>query len=141
MNRPIKFRVWHKGKNEWVHEPGWEPNILGECILFGEWCRVPPEELNDLEVLQFSGLKDSAGKEIYEGDIISYSYEKTWGDESDCLISSCEKKIAEVFYKGCGFHLNESEEYQPTIDNYCFGAIKIIGNIFENPELLERNSA
>lgn len=72
MNRPIRFYVWHKGRNEWLHGSGvcGGCNILGETILLGGWCRVSLEELNDLVVLQYTGL-DVGDHEIYEGDILN----------------------------------------------------------------------
>jgi len=132
-NRPIKFRVWHKGRNEWVHPPGQEPNILGESILLGGFCQVPLEELNDLEVLQFTGLKDSAGKEIYEGDI--------------CDVGIVTRTID---YGIGGFYLasNPLIEYLPantdalSLDfNPSWIDVKIIGNVWENPNFFERKDS
>jgi len=132
MNRIIKFRVWHKGKNQWVHPPGIEPNILGEIILLGEFCRVPLKELDDLEVLQFTGLKDLAGKEIYEGDIC----------DTGMVIGTIDYGIG-------GFYLasNPLIEYLPANTDalsHDFDPswidVKILGNAWENPNFFERNS-
>ncbi len=71
MSRVIKFRAWHEGRKEWLHdgEPGC--SILGETIwAFGEWCRVPIGELNDVVVEQFTGLLDKDGREVWEGDVV-----------------------------------------------------------------------
>ncbi len=75
MSRPIKFRAWHEGRKEWLHDssaPCGGCSILGETIwAFGEWCRVPIEELNDVVVEQWTGLHDRDGQFIYEGDIVA----------------------------------------------------------------------
>ena len=74
------------------------------------------------EVMQFTGLKDKNGKEIYEGDILEFT------DQTTSL--SKPFKIREtVKYLGCSFYPN-------------FGANEgeIIGNIYENPDLLTLNT-
>lgn len=122
MNRIIKFRVWHKGKNEWYHGPGHEPNILGECVLLGGFCNVPLEELNDLVVLQFTGEKDRKGQEIYEGDIVEFrtvNHERLATDE--VVFEAGAFRL-----NGIGYHLDEV-------------SLRILGNRFENPELVDRN--
>lgn len=96
MSRPIRFRAWHNGTKAWLHDSACASggcNILGETIwAFGEWCRVPLEELNDVVVEQFTGLVDKAGREIYEGDILeitsqeprhgaNYSLGEHWMDD------------------------------------------------------------
>ena len=84
----------------------------------------------EYELMQYTGLKDKNGKEIYEGDVVSYKYLKGF--------SKITKEIkAEVeFVSGSfGFY-----EYQREDDEYfnrdnlvdCI----VIGNIYENPELL-----
>lgn len=72
MSRTIAFRAWHQGRKEWLHDKSWGGcHILGETIwAFGEWCRVPLEELNDVVVEQNTGLKDRHGVDIYEGDTL-----------------------------------------------------------------------
>lgn len=123
MNRKIKFRVWNKGKNQWVHGPGHEPNILGETILLGGFCIVPVAQLNDLEVLQYTGLDDKDGKEIYEGDIIS-------GEFFDTEYHHAETIKHEVVFNNGAYNIASSNWHKPTLE--------IIGNIFENPELLKK---
>lgn len=134
-DRPFRFRVWHRAKKQWVHGPGDEPNLLGETILLGEWCRVSIEELNDLEILQCVGLKDSKGIEIYEGDILSHCK-----GESILAVQYCE----EYARFGGLIMLQHGEE----VENDCFvwfddygmpDKCEVIGNIYDNPELLNEH--
>lgn len=78
-----------------------------------------------LELMQYTGLKDSNGKEIYEGDISLDWRDKPvvveWNDE----LGSCGCCGWDEF-QGCGF----VNVYQ---------GMEVIGNIYENPELLEVN--
>ena len=120
MKREIKFRVWLKPIH-WDDEDneglmthhdlplgGWDRwwlNLDNSCGLDGEFT------LDMIEIMQYTGLKDAKGKEIYEGDIV--------------LLSGYGK------YK-CEFPFVEL--YQASME----GDIQnIVGNIYENPELLE----
>lgn len=105
MNRVIKFRAWDKNKKE-MFDP------VGEM------------DLNNDGVMQFTGLKDKNGKEIYEGDIVK-----------DCSDSDL---VFEVKWDNdwAGYKLPESfdEEYNYPISQI---TLEVIGNIYENPELLK----
>lgn len=72
-----------------------------------------PAEMKDCELIQFTGLSDKNGKEIYEGDVLKTKY---------------GHKI--FFYCLVNYHLWNIENI------LAFSEIEIIGNIHENPELL-----
>ena len=87
----------------------------------------------DIEVLQFTGLQDRNGKEIYEGDILKYNFP----------YDGRLKHIGPVTYfeTQASFGLkdiygNEIPLYRITANNY----FEVIGNIYENPELLEEKN-
>lgn len=151
MNRRIiKFRVWNSKTKSWVHGPGQEPHLFGETILLGGFMQgVPLLDLNDCVPLQFTGMLDDDGKEIYEGDIVSYgsdsqrydsvvAYHKdgfvghnffherdsSWIGVYDAL---WKRKGADAYFQGY-----YRTDMQLTGHNY----IIVIGNIYENPELL-----
>ena len=66
---------------------------------------------------EFTGLKDKNGKEIYEGDVLTGDYQIIFDD------SAFSANINQCFY-----HLDE----------YFLKDKEIIGNIYENPELLDK---
>lgn len=131
-NREIRFRAWHSTKNEWLHDTEHACNILGEMILLGGWCNVPLEELNDVIVMQFTGLLDKNGVEIYEGDIVRVTYQDE-DDRGDITIH-----LAVGFNPTCAaFDLFENGTPTETMDSV--GETEIIGNIYQNPELVSIN--
>lgn len=127
--REIKFRGKCSQSKRWVY--GWLlTNKLGtyivteenphECtqnhyIEIDEYCRVVPESVG-----QFTGLHDKNGKEIYEGDIVDVNYTVKYIDP--------DKQDEEEFHKFANDDL-----YRFVRDKYA----EVIGNIYENPELLE----
>jgi len=131
MNRIIKFRVWNKKTNNWVQGCGRHENpsldgvnLFGETILLGGFMNgVSIEDLDDCETLQFTGLKDKNGKEIFEGDILECDYGEYRG-------------LGKVIYTMQGFYIESRYGVliQDTVPTMKYS--NIIGNIFENPELL-----
>lgn len=134
-----KFRAWHK---TWK-EMGWIA-----CIRYkksGEIARLSFRRniydgniygglvnLDEIELMQSTGLFDKNGKEIFEGDVIAIEV-----DDTETPINarvSQNSKIGVLM-----FHVFEDNEDVPMVelleDNSV--AFEIIGNIYENPELLE----
>jgi len=125
MNREIKFRIIHNGKTYY-----W-----GYCE--GGFAGIPTSnngltlgKAKDLSC-QFTGLKDKNGKEIYEGDICEGP-------------SGPTKKVkAKIVYDGFGVPGLMALDCCQFMDLAQVGAevgfknIEIIGNLYENPELLE----
>ena len=98
-------------------------------------------EYNDVtdivEVMQYTGLNDENGKEIYEGDIIEFSYDMFVGN-FDTFVA--KGKI--VFEEGA-FYVEVFENERTTKDeayllySINLDTIEVIGNIYENPDLVK----
>lgn len=95
---------------------------MGEEIWF---------EIEDLELLQYTGLKDKNGVEIYEGDIIRYFSEvmskKEWICSVEVIGATFAVRTGKKSYMDGSFLNRLSKDEK----------LEIIGNIYENPELLE----
>lgn len=146
--RELKFRVWdeinkkmYSAKNvatfdfesncAWIKE-GWKG---GRWVYFSKSKR-----------LQYTGLKDKNGREIYENDVIYWEINNGVGIESYTAVVRWSERVGEG-WKDCYKWLVEYRE------NYLRGdydelstpaayndALEVIGNIYENPELLEGES-
>lgn len=129
MKRKIKFRAWDKEdcvmrypKNENLDE--YYPYIVitpnGQTAISD----FPEYRKFDCELMQYTGLKDKNGKKIYEGDIIK-AY-----DHNEKIYY-----IQEIIYDKYGFFAKD-EDGLWLIESYEYTIDEIIGNIYENPELL-----
>ena len=127
--REIKFRAWDGAKNEWLASSNKDALPYYGFALVGEVMTVqsPPvwslDEGNVIE--QYTGLKDKNGTEIYEGDII-----KVEGD--------AEIYRVEWIYSGFGLEPRYNSPLYPILGNVKLRKkIEVIGNVHENPELVE----
>ncbi len=125
--RVPKFRAWDKISKK---------IFPVTTIDFGQ-LHVMIEEINgllcerdfdEIELMQSTGLKDKNGKEVYDGDIVKF----TLTDGFSYVVD----EYGVVEYKLGDFYiLNGLTEY--LISNINTNDIEVVGNIYENPELLE----
>ncbi|MGU9969829.1 YopX family protein [Bacillus velezensis] len=133
--REVKFRAWDDVKDRMLYL-GEEDDIVfdfgGSGIVATDITEDEPnfKTLHHLIYLQYTGLKDKNGQEIYEGDIVKV----TSGAEEICGIDSGIGKV-EWFTKW-GFW-NVSNIENGLGDLLFHGHVEVIGNIYEEPELIE----
>ena len=109
-NREIKFRAWDKERRKilnfgqivpirWIYDGSLE-DMFDNCQ-------------DDISLMQYTGLKDTNGKSIYEGDIVK------------------------VNYNYLGTHVVKFSKGKYNTASYICDKCEVIGNIYENPELFE----
>ena len=126
------------------HEEDEDGRLIGECSHFlinSEYeskhpCHTKPAYKRQYVLMQFTGLLDKNGKEIYEGDILCFS--PTYGTYSIMagVPYSKEKHISQIIWKKMGFGL----ENEPDFRIIKWSDVEVIGNIYENPELLIKHN-
>ena len=113
--RPIKFRFWDEKYNCWVNDPIFIYPSL-EMVKQG------------IVIQQYTGLTDSDGKEIYEGDLINFAY------------------TPKTTFTGHVRWFNDRGSFGVTVDNAFvimeelldyWSSVKVIGNIFEQKSALD----
>ena len=90
------------------------------------------EEAGQRILMQYTGLKDSHGNEIFEGDIIEAVFELFDGELKNIMDAGV------VVFKDYGFRVQTFEDHYEPLHEWAqlSEELKVIGNIYENPELL-----
>lgn len=126
--RIIKFRLWDKENKEmkvplspvWFEENYYGDDDFAKCA-----------DYEDCVLMQFTGLYDKNGKEIYRGDVVKY-----WvGDKP--------RQIGKITWGGWQYSFTRVVEGKESTDFFGYNSedinpnnLEVIGNIYENPELL-----
>jgi uncharacterized phage protein (TIGR01671 family) len=136
--REIRFRAWNGAQMRFIED--------GEILLNHQGLLAPDEMYEewtsrDWPLMQYTGLKDKNGKEIYEGDVIRWKYESDSPNSFQGVVEYADR-IIKVGWEHddtrfVGFTIrcdDKGEEWFAAFPN--LKDIEIIGNIYENPELL-----
>ena len=139
--REIKFRAWDKKYNMMIQAESFQRDQMwisgiGEVFEIGEWSDYggggkTEDDCSDQYILmQYTGLKDKNGKEIYEGDIISTDLDRPFNIvvfRNGAFMFQCHDNGKD--YYDYMFSVDEES------DRWEYG--EVIGNVYENPELLK----
>lgn len=137
-----EFRAWHKAEKimgtvevltigQGAFVTGVKPDLSSQVVEVGHvlMTPVPPTHgrfcsLEDIELLQFTGLLDKNGTKVFEGDIVKTNF------KTGEVIRYCEWNFTAVGFMFGGWHYT-SEDMALT---------EVIGNIYQNSELLKGKS-
>lgn len=126
--REIKFRAWDEElKKMYSGDEIESEDNLNAWLSYGELAiyRIDNGEYTQLKPLQYTGMKDSKGNEIYEGDVVKISDHPFQG--SIDINGNYEVYYNEYMELSCGgWYLHRMRHWA-----------EVIGNKFENPELLK----
>lgn len=123
MSREIKFRAWDTDYEKMLEVASINycnnaPTLI-ECISKEDSDFYLLENLDRIVIMQYTGLKDKNDNEVYEGDIVNV----WWNNGHNYPIKSQVEYREGCFYAGYMLNL-------------CKDMLEVIGNIYENPELL-----
>lgn len=128
MNREIKFRAWDKETNEFNYV-----YLKNKSVDFSHYV----SNKNWEEFQEYTGLKDNRNKEIYEGDIITFTEideDSAFGiEETHTVVVTWIEEIAQwraVYNNGQRRELHLITDFSPVYK------CEIIGNIYENENLI-----
>ncbi len=160
--RDIKFRAYDKIKNKMFTKVtvgntcnSNHDDYTAHAYYDDDWLHF--DELSDVELMQYTESKDKNGVEIYEGDILNFDWRLQATNElyaDDCenikglVLFESAKFIVRYFNKSMSFDLSDvnqntferfwRETYVSAKDDYFkMTGFEVVGNIYQNPELIK----
>ena len=123
----------------WISSPEDKTRLRAIATYYGDWRAV---EVGTDTICQYTGLTDKNGNKIWENDIVRYQF-----DTDDCIFPNkdTKKRVGKIFFSDfrASFSVAMGRNGSKAINNDLFkyvqngNRVEVIGNIFDNPELLE----
>lgn len=145
MNREIKFRAWDTERRMFVPQGEVIFKDYGEtyfevvpnCLEYvGDKVHNGEQQYNRFELMQFTGLKDKNGTEIYEGDVVKNPVEEYNGRYPEVVGHELYKIVwSDTDYMILGECLQSISKNHLQLNDLL--GCEVIGNIYQNPELLK----
>ena len=146
-NRLFKFRAWEKEQNRMFKVFGFNEHLVFEQTWDSPSIKENIFEIEDCHIMQFTGFKDFDGKEIYEGDILEYVSFRRDENKRREIVEFDEKcggwyvhkqadALCNVLFEQHDEEWQLKQNYKPSIKH----KVRVIGNIYENPELTQTTS-
>ena len=138
--RQFKFRAWDLVNKKWLF--GYEyPNLggfslTGETVILGQFSAEfrPLSRLNEIEITQWSGLKDRNNRDIYENDIVKYFGK--WDDKGNVIDPDFEPHHI-IWSMGGMWAIPVSSKFDSSPKHWKsvgHTTCEIMGNLYENSE-------
>lgn len=139
--RDIKFRGQRQSDNKWIYGDLLQPTEICDIYEISDCESIDGSRYDVIKetIGQYIGLKDKNGKEIYEGDILQQIHYHYSNDEYGH--KGFKKTIFQVLWdrKMAGFNFKAIKQTDIEMpENYTEPYREVIGNIYDNPELLEK---
>ena len=132
--KEIKFRAWNG--NHMYYD---DLTVVGPDMGFNALIAKTGKTFN---LMQYTGLKDKSGKEIYEGDVVLFVEDVIVETIEGHNRTEPEGNIGSVNFKKGAYYIqtpgNTNDFYSWGEQRFSWEELEIIGNIYENPELIEK---
>ena len=135
MNREIKFRVWDRDQKKIeLIDTYWFEENFSSYLDFSKACENGSCGDSGYDLMQYTGLKDKNGVEIYEGDVVKYESSKR-----KIFLHVVEWNQNKTMYiLKFGDHKQDTVRLSNIISKPL--RFEVIGNIYQNPKLLKQES-
>lgn len=139
MSRVIRFRAWMKEERQMVMVA--QIDFTFDLVTgYRVWKSTGPdeetrmyEESSKCELMQFTGLHDKNGKEIWEGDVVRYPS----GEVASVYWSEVREGVMPCYALEPVYRESFDDSFAPALDHDTYHRLEVIGNIYENPEFIQ----